>query len=639
MFHISLCIKQALPIALHAQQRNGQMEHIRTFPTCRGDKFFWGAPRKSGDAFTLNQHSLPIMTLHTIDWLIIAGFLIFSLLIGLYFRKKASKSMESYFLGDRSMPWLVAGISMVATTFAADTPLAVTELVGLNGISGNWLWWSFLAGGMLTTFFFAKLWRRAGVLTEIELIELRYSGKPAALLRGFKALYLGLLMNVLVIGWVNLAMLTILTEFFGFDAMTNYLILAGLMLLAAAYTALSGIWGVAVTDVVQFCFAMVGTVILAYIVVNSPQIGGISGLMEALPPSTFQFLPEIGPGGSGAETLAISAGAFFAYMGVQWWSSWYPGQEPGGGGYVAQRMMSTKTEKGAVYATLLFQVAHYCLRPWPWIIVALCCLVLYPQLEGTGLRVGYVRAMKDFLPTGLKGMLLAAFLAAYLSTISTQLNWGASYIVNDFLRRFTMRERSERVYVWASQVVTLLLMVTGLVVTFFITSISGVWQFVLECGAGLGLVLILRWYWWRINAWSEITATIAPFLAYAVSHYALDMVFPNSFFLTVGFTTIAWIVVTYLTVPEKNETLKRFYQQVRPDGFWAIPGSGIEVAESNMRPLFICWLSAVAFTYGVLFLTGKILFAQWNDALWCAGLVVASAIILKHTLKQTSIWK
>jgi len=577
------------------------------------------------------------MALHYIDWLIIVGFLLFSLLIGLYFRKRASKSLESFFLGDRSMPWLVAGISMVATTFAADTPLAVTELVGQNGISGNWLWWSFLAGGMLTTFFFAKLWRRAGVLTEIELIELRYGGRPAAILRGFKAVYLGLFMNVLIIGWVNLAMITILTEFFAFEPLVTYSVLAGLMLLAAAYTALSGIWGVAVTDVVQFCFAILGTAILAYLVVQSPQIGGISGLKEALPPATFNFLPQIGEG-SASETLAISFGAFFAYMGVQWWSSWYPGQEPGGGGYVAQRMMSTKTEKGAVYATLLFQVAHYCLRPWPWILVALCCLVLYPNLEGSELRIGYVRAMKDFLPTGLKGVLLAAFLAAYLSTISTQLNWGAGYLVNDFWKRFVRPDAKQRTYVIASQVVTLLLMASGLGITFLITSISGVWQFILECGAGLGLVLILRWYWWRINAWSEITATVAPFLAYAVSRYAIGMEFPNSFFLTVGFTTLAWIAVTYLTRPETNATLIKFYERVRPDGNWRVPGSGITMPKSNIGILLVCWLSAVAFTYGVLFLTGKLIFAEWIEAAWCAGVVVVSAIILKHGLKQNSIW-
>ncbi len=581
------------------------------------------------------------MPLHPIDWFIIAAFLLISLLVGLFFRKRATKSMENFFLGGRNMPWLIAGISMVATTFAADTPLAVTELVGAHGISGNWLWWSFLAGGMLTTFFFAKLWRRSGVLTEIELIELRYGGKPAAFLRGFKAIYLGLLMNVLIIGWVNVAMLTILLELFALPVAVNYAILSGLMLMAAAYTALSGIWGVAVTDVLQFCLAMLGTIILAVLVLNSPQVGGVAGLKMALPESTFHFLPSIGSGnnaGNFAETLSISMGAFFAYMGVQWWSSWYPGQEPGGGGYVAQRMMSTRSEKGAVYATLLFQVAHYCLRPWPWIIVALCALVLYPQLEGAEVRVGYVRAINDFLPTGLKGMLLAAFLAAYLSTISTQLNWGAGYIVNDVLKRFTMKGRSERSYVWSSQVITLLLMAAGLGVTAFMGSISGVWQFVMECGAGLGMVLILRWYWWRINAWSEITATLAPFIGYTTSHFILELEFPNSFFFTVLFTTVCWLAATYLTKPEKREVLDHFCERVQPDGAWNYPGSEMKENRSSLAAMTLCWLSGVGFVYGLLFLSGKIIFAEWTEAAWSLLVVLVSAYFLKLGLRQSSIW-
>jgi len=578
------------------------------------------------------------MSLHWVDWAIIALFLIFSLLIGLYFRKRASKSLLSFFLGDRNMPWLIAGISMVATTFAADTPLAVTELVGKNGISGNWLWWSFLAGGMLTTFFFAKLWRRAGVLTEIELIELRYGGKPAAVLRGFKAVYLGLAMNVLIIGWVNLAMITIIQEFFGLDITTTYMILAGTMLLGAVYTSLSGIWGVAVTDVVQFCLAMVGTIVLAFVVLSVPEVGGIAGLQEKLPASTFHFFPDFGTDGNGGQTLAISVGAFFAYLGIQWWGSWYPGQEPGGGGYVAQRMMSTKTEKGAVYATLLFQIAHYCLRPWPWILVALACLVLYPELKGGDLRVGYVWAMRDYLPTGLKGILLASFLGAYLSTISTQLNWGAGYLVNDVYKRFIAPEASEKQFVKASQIVTLLLMVAGLYVTKFMTSISGVWEFILECGAGLGLVLILRWYWWRINAWSEITATIAPFVAFALSRFVFGWKFPDSYFFTVGFTTLAWIIVTYATQPESKQTLERFYQQVRPDGYWKMFQSKESQTSNNLWSLIVCWLASIAMTYGVLFATGKIIFGAYKEAGIFLAIVLVSGLILVRTLKRTSVW-
>ena len=544
------------------------------------------------------------------------------------------------------MPWFIAGISMVATTFAADTPLAVTELVGKNGIAGNWLWWSFLAGGMLTTFFFAKLWRRAGVLTEIELIELRYAGKPAKILRGFKAVYLGLIMNILIVGWVNLAMITILQEFFAIELGTVYLILSGLMVFAAIYTSLSGLWGVAITDLLQFTIAIIGTIILSIIVVNTEQVGGISGLQAKLPESTFNFFPTLGDG-DGFQTLSLSIGAFLAYAGVQWWASWYPGQEPGGGGYVAQRMMSTKTEKGSVYATLLFQVAHFCLRPWPWILVALSCLVLYPEIspvENPGLDEGvfgkgYVRAMKDFLPTGLKGLLLAAFLGAYLSTISTQLNWGAGYLVNDFYKRFFSKNRSDKHYVFASRIATIILMALGLLITTQMNSVSGVWAFVMECGAGLGLVLILRWYWWRINAWAEITATVAPFIGYSFSKFYLGLDFPLSFFVTVGFTTVAWLVVMFATRPEEHESLKRFYLKVRPDGNWKPFLKYKSKKESSIGYLILAWVSSVVMAYCILFGTGKIIFAEYTSAVYFFGASLISLIVLVGVLKRTSIWQ
>lgn len=580
------------------------------------------------------------MDLHWIDWAIIVLFLIFSLTIGLYFRKRASKNLESFFLGNREMPWLIAGISMVATTFAADTPLAVTELVGKSGISGNWIWWSFLAGGMLTTFFFAKLWRRAGVLTETEFIELRYSGKPAAMLRGFKAVYLGLVMNILIIGWVNLAMITIIQEFFGTSSELTYTIVALAMVFAAFYTSLSGIWGVAVTDVVQFTLAIAGTIVLAFLVVGSDEVGGIDGLKAALPPSTFNFFPTIGQGEEGAgKMMVISFGAFFAYLGVQWWASWYPGQEPGGGGYVAQRMMSTKTEKGSVYATLFFQIAHYCLRPWPWILVALSCMVLYPELEGAQLKEGYVRAMKDFLPAGLKGLLLAAFLGAYLSTISTQLNWGAGYLANDLYKRFLKPNSSSKQLITASRVITFLLMVCGLVITKFMNSISGVWEFVLECGAGLGLVLILRWYWWRINAWSEISATVTPFIVYAAGKWVFDLEFPESFFLTVGITTAVWILFTFFGPKENETSLKIFFERVRPDGNWRIFRKSTVENRNNMARLAVCWLASVALTYGILFLTGKVIFKEWNAAMLYGAVVLISGVILVVFLKRTNVFR
>lgn len=602
--------------------------------------------------------------LATLDWIIIIGFLLLSLAIGLYYRKRASGGMADFFLGGRNLPWYIAGISMVATTFAADTPLAVTGLVAKNGISGNWLWWNMLAGGMLTTFFFARLWRRSGVITEVELIELRYSGPEAAFLRGLRALYLGLFMNVLIIGWVNVALASILTGMFGIadDVVVWYV--AGAMVLAAVYTTISGLWGVAVTDVVQFTIAMTGTVILAFLVVNSEQIGGISGLQAKLAdkPWAFEFFPSIGTSASDlGATLTITVGAFLAFIGVQWWSSWYPGAEPGGGGYVAQRMMSAKDENQAVYATLLFQVAHYCLRPWPWILVGLCTLVLYPGLEKPGM--GYIYAMNDFLPVGLKGLLVVAFLAAYLSTISTQLNWGAGYLVNDLYKRFsdgkethpetladnpkildhpTARQgqnkpgKTDQELLTASRLATVFLCVAGISVTPFITSIEGTWQFIMECGAGLGLVLILRWYWWRINAWSEITATLAPFVGFAISKFWLGWEFPNSFFLTVGFTTAAWLLVTYLTQPTNRGTLQAFYHKVQPGGWWA-PISATQPEGFRPGYLALCWLSGITFTYSMLFGIGKLIFGEYPlAAIWFVTAAIALAL-LRVGMRKTKV--
>ncbi len=582
--------------------------------------------------------------LATLDWIVIIGFLLLIIVVGLSFTRKGSKDMSSFFLGGRNLPWYIAGISMVATTFAADTPLAVTELVGKNGISGNWLWWNMLAGGMLTTFFFANLWRRAEVLTEVELIEMRYAGQPAAFLRGFKAAYLGIFMNVLIIGWVNVALMSLLEVFFGLSSQEALSYTALAMVFVAVYASMAGLLGVAITDVIQFFIAMTGCVILAILVVNSEKVGGITGLKEQLPAWSMSFFPTVGAAEEGAvgagKTLAISVGAFFAYIGIQWWASWYPGAEPGGGGYVAQRMMSAKNEKHAVYATLFFQIAHYCIRPWPWILVALAAMILYPDLTEADKKLGFVMAMKDFLPVGLKGLLLVAFFAAYMSTISTQLNWGASYVVNDIYHRFFKPAATQKQLVMAARLTTILLMFLGIIASTFITSISGVWSFIIECGAGLGLVLILRWYWWRINAWSEITATIAPFFAYAACK-AAGLAFPDSFFITVGFTTIAWIVVTYFTKPTDMETLQKFYKKVRPDGFWEPVQqlSSVKKESSKLGYLFACWFSAVTMTYSILFGMGKLVFMEWSSAAMWIGIAVVSFIILQFMLGKTQILK
>ncbi len=565
--------------------------------------------------------------LTTIDWLLIAAYIVFTVYIGLLYKNKASSSLNDFFLSGRNLPWWIAGLSMVATTFAADTPLAVTELVGKHGVSGNWLWWNFLIGGMLTTLFFAHLWRRAEVLTEVELLKIRYSGKIVNWLRGFKAVYLGLFMNSLIIAWVNLALMSIIEVFFDIHGSVLLWIMFGAMIVAVIYSTLSGLWGVAVTDVVQFVIAMTGSIVLAVLVVNSDKIGGIDQMTAKLPQGALSFFPKIGEQNQG-EMLAISFGAFLAYGVFQWWASWYPGAEPGGGGYIAQRMMSTKNEKHSVWATMLFQVTHYALRPWPWILVGLAAIILYPGLDASHLRFGYVYAMKDFLPSGLRGLLLVAFLAAYMSTISTQLNFGASILTNDFYLVIKRKKLSDKQQVLAAQVITLILVLVSLFFTSIITSISGVWEFILQCGAGLGLVLILRWYWWRINAWSELAAMITPFIGYGLAKFVFHWQFPDSYFFTVGLTTVVWLAVTFLTKPTDMEVMKSFYRKVRPGGWWIPVEKSLGMPHIKVGAYrFIAWFAAVIMGYGALFSIGALILHQWHDlylylTMFAGGLIV-----------------
>lgn len=594
------------------------------------------------------------MELATIDWVLIGVYFSFSTAIALYFSKSSGKSLGEFFLGGRKLPWYVAGISMVATTFAADTPLAVTELVAQKGISGNWLWWNMLIGGMLTTFFFAKLWRRANVLTEVEFITLRYAGKPAAALRGFKAVYLGFVMNVLVMGWVNLALMSLLQQFFHLSTADAFWYTALSMVLVAAYSSIGGFMSVAFTDMFQFLIAMTGSIVLAVLVLNSEQIGGIDGLKAKLgeDSSVWQIIPQLSVSGpvEGVKLFGITFSSFFAYIGLQWWASWYPGSEPGGGGYIAQRMMSARSERDSVIATLFFQIAHYCLRPWPWIIVALCTIVLYPDLAAGQEKLGYVNAMRDFLPDGFRGLMLVAFLAAYMSTISTQLNWGASYLVNDLVFPSRSQDQDEvnpknqRQMVLVSRIMTVALMAVALIVTSQIESISKVWEFTLECGAGLGMVLILRWFWWRINVWSEIAATIAPFFFYALSKFVLPesmgmSSFPNSYFLTIGGTTITWLVVTFLTAPEPSDTLARFHRRVKPGGFWGPIAilTGIKV-KSQTGPLIVAWLSAVIMTYSALFATGKLIFKEFAAAAMFFTTTIVFGSLMYYVIKRYNLF-
>ncbi|HEX9615340.1 MAG TPA: sodium:solute symporter family protein, partial [Bacteroidota bacterium] len=501
---------------------------------------------------------------------------------------------------------------MVATTFAADTPLAVTEFVAQNGIAGNWIWWNFVFGGMLTVFFFARLWRRAGITTDVEFVEIRYSGKPAAFLRGFRSLYLGLFINCVIMAWVNLAIASVLEGMFDIPAGQVMWYVAGALVITAGYSALSGLWGVTVTDAFQFVLAMAGTIILAFIVLSLPEVGGIAGLTEKLPAWTFRLTPVIGDSGieEAGGALALSVGAFLAFIGVQWWASWYPGAEPGGGGYIAQRMMSAKDEKHSLFATLWFTIAHYCIRPWPWIIVGLATLVLYPDLDMSSKRLGYVYAMRDFLPTGLKGMLVASFFAAYMSTIATQLNWGSSYVINDFYRRFLRPHADEKNLVFVSRVTTIAIMVLSLAITGLLDTISAAWAFIIEAGAGLGLVLILRWFWWRINAWSEITAMLAPLAVFALIKWQTGIQFPESLFVIVAVTTVCWLAVTFLTRPTDEETLRSFYRRVHPGGWgWRKIGESMPEVRGDTKyaGLFLNWLAGIVLVYMMLFGIGKLI--------------------------------
>jgi len=578
-----------------------------------------------------------------IDWVIIILYFVVSLTIGLIYSKRAGGSTENFFLSGRNLSWWLAGISMVATTFAADTPLAVAELVGQNGIAGNWLWWNMLIGGMLTTFFFARLWRRANILTDIEFIELRYSGKPAAALRGFKAIYMGIFMNTIIMGWVNLAMIKILIGMFPeYVNSTNALYYVGAcMLITAFYSAVSGLWGVAVTDAFQFILAMIGCTVLAVVVVNQPQIGGISGLQEKLPDWAMRFTPEISSDMSASSVggiLAMTVSTFLAFIGIQWWASWYPGAEPGGGGYIAQRMMSAKDEKNSLYATLFFQIAHYCIRPWPWIIVGLCALVLYPDLSQADKGLGFVMAMNDFLPPGLKGLLLAAFLGAYMSTIATHLNWGTSYFINDFYRRFLNKEKSEKHYVSVSKLMTIVFMFLSIIVTTQMTTISGVWSFVIECGAGLGLVLILRWFWWRVNAISEIVATITPFIVYGVLYFGkFDVKFPDTLYIIVPITTIAWLITAFITKPTDESKLESFYIQVHPGGYgWTKISSKLKnvVSDTGYFLLFVYWVAGIVMVYSFLFGFGKIIFGNYMSGFLFILIGIAAGLLIRRNFNK-----
>jgi solute:Na+ symporter, SSS family len=597
--------------------------------------------------------------LGALDLLVLGGYFAMTLAVGLFFARRAKRSVLDYFLSARSMPWWIAGTAMVATTFSADTPLAVTEMVAKNGIAGNWLWWSMLASGMLTVFFFAKLWRRAAVVTDVELAELRYSGRPAAFLRGFRAAYLGLLVNIIIMGWVNLGMAKVLGGMLG---VSKWAALVICLLLTALYTILAGYWGVAAANGFQYLFEMGGAIVVAFVSVSA--VGGIGAMKARLGDAHPAFSPPGVRFGSAESVLAIWPPSveglwvlpvitFATLLGVSWWASWYPGAEPGGGGYVAQNMLACKDERNARAAALYFNVAHYAMRSWPWVVTALCSLAIYggslrnaAGVEDPGLN--YVQMMVDYLPPGLRGFMLASFAAAYMSTQATQMNWGSSYLINDLYRRFLKKGASERHYVLASRLATALTVVLSLVATVFMNQISKVWELLLTLGAGTGLVYILRWYWWRVNAWSEVAAmtsalvTSVSLRSLGANYATFDPATPRGFAMTLvtttAVTTAVWLAATFATAPEPRAKLAAFYEKVRPagPGWTRIAGPEAIAAHRGEIPRnLLFWALGIVFVYSIMFATGALIFGQYMRLLlFGIALVVSGAILFAGLVRE-----
>ena len=593
------------------------------------------------------------MKLTALDWMVVAAYFLFNLAIGFYYKGRAGKNTGEFFLSGRNAPWWLAGTSMVATTFAADTPLAVTGLVARNGIAGNWLWWNAVASGMLTVFFYARLWRRSGVMTDVEFAEIRYAGKPAAFLRGFRALYLGIPINCIILGWVNLAMVKILSLILGVSKDWALVIVIGIIVLTSFVSTLSGLWGVLVTDLFQFVIKMTMVIVLAVAAVHAvggidtmkAQLGAIDrakGLATGTAGSALSFVPDL-------NSAWMPMITFLVYISMNWWATWYPGAEPGGGGYIAQRMFCAKNEKHSLLATLWFNIAHYAVRPWPWVLAALAAVVLYQHDPGfqQDPETGYIRVMIDYLPAWLRGTMVAAFAAAFMSTVGTQLNWGASYLVNDFYRRFVRKDASDRHYVRASQVATVLLTILSAEVTRHLDSISSAWQWLIVTGAGTGTVLILRWFWWRINAWSEVAAMASAFVVSVVLSRVFGMTVgdPRDFayimLITVGITSAVWLTVTFLTPPEPEAQLVSFYKRVRPaPALWKpIARLAPEVpVERDLKHNFFDWIAGCAMIYGALFGAGKVILKDYATGTALLAVALAGGLYIYRDLNRRG-WK
>jgi SSS family solute:Na+ symporter len=574
------------------------------------------------------------MNLTNLDLTIIIAFFAVSLAIGLAASRKAGKGFKEFFLSGRNMPWWLLGVSMVATTFSADTPNLVADIVRTNGVAGNWVWWAFLLTGMLTVFVYAKLWRRSGILTDIEFYEIRYSGKAAAFLRGFRALYLGIFFNVMIMATVTLAAIKIGGVMLGLNPFQTVLIAS---VVTVIYTSLGGLRGVILTDFVQFIMAMVGLVWAAVIIVNLPEVGGLSNMLAHENVSgKLNFIPDFN---DPKQLIPL----FVIPLAVQWWSVWYPGAEPGGGGYIVQRVLSAKDEDHAVGATLLFNLAHYALRPWPWILIALASLIVFPELDDIAqafpnVSENFIRhdlafpAMLTYLPSGLIGLVIASLIAAYMSTISTQLNWGSSYVVNDFYVRFIKPEASEKRQVLVGRISTVVLMILSALIALALSNALQAFNILLQIGAGTGLLFILRWFWWRINAFSELAAMIISFMVAVYFEFfgPEDLDDYMKLLIGVGITTVGWLVVTFLTPPTDHKTLVDFYNLIRPHnaGWQAVINnskkSEIEAknTSSSLGLEIACMIAGCFAVYGLLFATGFWIYGNTLGGVVATGLTI-----------------
>ncbi len=578
------------------------------------------------------------MQLTSLDWIIVAVSLLVCFLPAALMARRAGQSSAEFFASGRSAPWWLVGVSMVATTFSTDTPNLVTDLVRQNGVANNWAWWSFLLTGMATVFFYARLWRRSGVLTDLEFYEVRYSGRPARAVRAFRAVYLGLFFNCVIMATVNLAAVKIANVLLGWP-MTQTLVVCAL--LNILFASVSGLWGVMVTDFLQFGIAMTGSISAAVYALRRPEVGGLAGLREKLDPQVLSLVPDFGDWNLALTVMIIP-------LTVQWWSVWYPGAEPGGGSYVAQRMLAARSERDALAGTLFFNVAHYALRSWPWILVALASLLVYPTVADIGTALPHVDpklighdmaypAMLRFLPAGLLGLMVAGLLAAYVSTISTHLNWGTSYLVHDVYRRFLRPDANERHYVSVARWCTALLMVVAALLTYVLESAKQSFDLLLAIGAGTGLLYLLRWFWWRITAWSEIAAMASSFviavgIAIAQKNGAG---IPSSIalLLSVGATSVVWLTVAFVGPRTDRATLLSFYRLVRPSGpGWADVRreAGVPAAPDSLPQAMLGWMLGLAFVYGALFGVGSLLFGHvGTGGAWLALAVVSGAGLVR----------